>query len=63
MQEIEIWPYEKMVYAQTNICSEERDTQTPVGFWHRNGSPNLGLTTKPYHNQKKKKNKKKNKKK
>ena len=35
---------------------EENDTQTPLGFWHTNGSPNLGQTTKPYNNQQKKEN-------
>ena len=26
---------------------------TPMGFWHTNGSPNLGQTTRPYNNQQK----------
>ena len=28
------------------------ETQTPMGFWHTNGSPNLGQTTRPYDNKK-----------
>ena len=27
--------------------SGERDTQTPMGFWDTNGSPNLSQTTRP----------------
>ena len=30
-----------------------------MGFWHTNGSPNLGQKTKPYNNKQKKKKKKK----
>ena len=30
-----------MVYAQPSICPGEWHTQTPVGFWHKHGSPNL----------------------
>ena len=30
----------------------ENETQTPMGFWHTNGSSNLGQTTRPYNNQK-----------
>ena len=41
------------------ICPGESDAQTPLGFWHTDGSPNLGQTTRPYNNQKKKKKKKK----
>ena len=26
----------------------ENDTQTPLGFWHTNGSPNLSQKTRPY---------------
>ena len=29
-------------------------SQTPLGFWDRNGSPNLGQTTRLYNNQQKK---------
>ena len=32
----------------------ENDTQTPMGLWHTNGSPNLGQRTRPYNNQQKK---------
>ena len=44
-----------MVYAQHNICPGEWHTQTPLGFWHTNGSPNLGQTTRPYIKNEKKK--------
>ena len=30
------------------------DTQTPIGLWYTNGSPNLGQKTRPYSNQQKK---------
>ena len=43
-----------MVYAESRICPEEWDAQTP-GFWHKNGSTNLGQTARPYNNQQKKK--------
>ena len=32
------------------------DAQTPLGFWDTNKSPNLGQTTRPRDNQKKKEN-------
>ena len=53
VQEVEVWPYKQMVYAQKRICPGEWDTQTPLGFWHTNRSPNLGQTTRPYNNQQK----------
>ena len=56
VQELRIWLYEQMVYAQSNTCPEEWDTQTPMGFWHINGSPNLSQTTRPYNNQQKREN-------
>ena len=43
-----------MVYAQPSNCHEEWDTQTPLGFWRKNGSLNLGQTNKPHNNQQKK---------
>ena len=30
------------------------ETKTPLRFWERNGTPNLGQTTRPYNNNKKK---------
>ena len=54
MQEIEIWSDEEMVYAQSASVLEN-DTQTPVGLWHTNVSPNLGQKTRPYNNQQQKK--------
>ena len=47
VQEIEVWPYEQMLYAQPRIC--------PMEFWHTHGSPNRGHTTRPFNNQQKKK--------
>ena len=44
-----------MVYAQPSICPRKWHTQTPVGLWYTNGSPNLGQKTRPYNNQEKKK--------
>ena len=35
---------------------ENWHTQTPMGLWYTNGSPNLGQKTRPYNNQQKKKN-------
>ena len=39
-----------MVYEKPHICPGEGHTQTPLGFWHTNGSPNLSQTTRPYNN-------------
>ena len=46
MQEIEVWPYEQIVYAQPRMCLEEWNAQAPQGFWDTNGSPNLGQQLK-----------------
>ena len=49
-----------MVYAWSNICPWEWDTQTTMEFWKTNGSPNLARTAIYYnnhHHQKKKKKK------
>ena len=43
-----------MVYAQPRTCPRKWYTQTPVGLWYTNGSPNLGPKTKSYNNQQKK---------
>ncbi len=51
MQEVEVWPFEQMVYAQPRICPREWDTQTPLGFWDTNELPNLGQTTRSHNNQ------------
>ena len=56
VQEIGIWPYKQMVYAQSRICPGEWETQTSLGIWDTNGSPNLAQTTKPSDSQQKKKN-------
>ncbi len=58
VQEISIWPCQQIVYAPPSTCPRKWHTQTPMGLWHTNGSPNLGQKTKPYNNQKKKKKKK-----
>ena len=44
-----------MVYAQPSFCPRKWNSQTPLGFWHTNGSPNLGQTTRSCYNQQKKK--------
>ena len=54
MQENEILPYEQLVYVQANICPGEWHTQTPMGFWDKNGSLNHSQATRPYNNQQKK---------
>ena len=51
VQEIEIWLYENMLYSQPRICPGGWDTQTPLGFWDRNESPNLSQMTRPSDNQ------------
>ena len=32
VQEIEIWPYEEVVYAQAGICLGKWDAQNSLGF-------------------------------
>ena len=54
VQEVKIWPFKQMVYAQPSICPGEWDAQTPLGFWDLNRSPNLDPTTRPYNNHQKK---------
>ena len=51
VQEIEIWPYEQIVYAQHRICPRKWDAKSTLGFWNANGSPNLGQTTRYYDKQ------------
>ena len=41
VQEIEIWPYEQIVFEQNNISPGKWDTETHLGFWHPNGSLKL----------------------
>ena len=50
-----------MVYAQPRSCPRKWHTQTPMGLWHTNGSPNLDQKTRLYNNQQKKKKKRKKK--
>ena len=40
LQDIEIWLYYQMVYAQTRICPEEWKTQNSLLFWDTNKSSN-----------------------
>ena len=44
-----------MVYAQPSTYPGEWHTQTPMGLWHADRSPNLGQKTRSYCNQQKKK--------
>ena len=52
----EILPYKQMVFVHPRICPIEWDTQTFLGFWDTNGSPNLNQMTRPYYNKQKKEN-------
>ena len=54
VQEVQIWPYEKVVYALAGIRSGEWDAQTSLGLWDTNRSSNLGQTTRPCDSQQKK---------
>ena len=54
MQEIEILPYERVVYAQPEIRPTEGDAQCSQGFWDKNRSPNPDQTTRRRDNQQKK---------
>ena len=54
VQGIEIWPCQQMLYAQPNTYPWKWHTQTPMGLWHTNGSPNPGQKTRPYNNKRKK---------
>ena len=54
VQEIEIWPYEQVVYAQPGICQREWNAQTSLKFWDTNRSLNLGQTTRHNDSQQKK---------
>ena len=56
MQEIEIWLYEQVAYAQLGICPVEWDPQSSLEFWDINRSPNLGQTTRPIDSQWKEEN-------
>ena len=53
VREIEVWTYEQMVYDQPRICHGEWDTQTLLGFWDQNGSPNLSQPTRCCYGQQK----------
>ena len=55
MQEIEICPYEQVVYAKPRIRPGEWDTQSSLGFWYINGSRDLVQITRQDSQKKKKK--------
>ena len=42
-------------YMHNLVAVLANDTQTPMGLWHTNGSPNLDQTTRPYNKQQQKK--------
>ena len=44
-----------MVYAQPSTSPRKWHTQTPMGLWRTDGSPNLGQKTRPNNNQQKEK--------
>ena len=44
-----------IIIAQPSTCPRKWHTQTPMGLWYTNGSPNLDQKTRPYNNQQKKK--------
>ena len=56
VQEIEIWPYEQVVYARPRIRLGEWDAENPLGFWDTSRSPDLSQMTRPSDNQLKKEN-------
>ena len=43
-------------FCYARICPGEWDRETPLGFWHTNGSPNLNHMARPYNNQQKREN-------
>ena len=47
VQYILLWTYEQVVYVQLRIRSEKLGAQTSLGFRDKNGSPDLGPTTRP----------------
>ena len=53
VQEVWIWPYQKMIYAQPRIHPGEWDSQTSLGSWDTNRSSNIGLLTGSSDNQQK----------
>ena len=54
----ENWSYEHAVDTELRIHPGEWDTQTSLEFWNKNGSPNLGQTTRPSDIKKERKKKK-----
>ena len=46
VQEIEIWPYEQMVYAQCIFCHVKWQAPSPLELWHTNESINFSQMTK-----------------
>ena len=56
MQEIKIWPYEQVIYAQPKILTGEWDAKNSLGFWETCRSPNLNQSTRHRDSQQKKEN-------
>ena len=59
MQEIEIWQYCLVVYAQTRIIHAEWDAQNSLEFWNTNRSHNPAETIWPRDSKQKKKKRRK----
>ena len=51
VQEILVWPYQRVVYEQPRIHPGEWDAQNSPGFWDTNGWPNLDKMTTPSDSQ------------
>ena len=47
VQEIDIWPFEWMVHAQTRTCFEEWDAQSSLEFWEIKKSSDPSQKIKP----------------
>ena len=56
VQEIEIWPYERMVNAQNRIRLGEWDTENSSGYWDPNQSPKPGQEIRLCNDLKRQKN-------
>ena len=54
VQEIEVWTYEQVVYAQPRIRLGEWDALSSLRFWDTNRSSNLVQINKPIGSQQKK---------
>ena len=52
-RDILIWPYEQMIYAQSEIYPRDWDAQNSLTFWDTNESSNLGQSKRPSDNRQK----------